>query len=75
MEEDADNSQVPEVKEDKKGAEIFKTAIKIVVGIILITIGIWAVIGWWKPLWTVFKGGIGILLILAGVVTIVIARD
>jgi len=65
--------ELKEEKEEKK--EVFKTALKIVLGLILIGVGIWAVIGWWQALWTVFKGCIGLFLILAGAITIAIARE
>ncbi len=75
MAEKSNDTNSTAVKEDKKGSEVFKTAMKITLGIILILLGVWAVIGWWKPLWEVIKGCIGLFLILAGAVTIAIAKE
>ena len=75
MAEKTDDAQVSEVKDDKKSSEVFKTAIKMVIAIILFGIGVWAIIGWWRELWTVFKGCIGLFLILAGIITFAIAKE
>ena len=75
MEEKVNNSQVSEVEEDKKGSEVFKTAVKIATGFILILLGLVAIIGWWSALTTVFKGCIGLFQIMAGAITIAIAKE
>ncbi len=62
-----------QLQEEKK--EAAKTSLKIVLGLILIGLGVWAIIGWWEALWTVFKGCIGLFLIFAGAITIAIARE
>ncbi len=69
------NNQGADIKEEKKSSEVFKTAFKIAIGAILVILGIWAVIGWWQYLWQVFKGCIGLFLILAGLITIAIAKE
>jgi len=75
MAEDTNNTNNTEVKEDKKSSEGFKTAMKIAIGVILVILGVWAVFGWLPYLWTVIKGCIGLFLILAGVITIAIAKE
>ena len=75
MAEDTNTTNNAAVKEDKKSSEVFKTAVKISIGVILVILGIWAVFGWWSFLWMVIKGCIGIFLILAGVITIAIAKE
>ncbi len=75
MTEKSNSSQGSEIKEEKKSSEVFKTALKIALGGIIFLIGVWAVIGWWEYLWQVFKGCIGIFLILAGLITIAIAKE
>ncbi|OPX30523.1 MAG: hypothetical protein B1H08_01405 [Candidatus Omnitrophica bacterium 4484_171] len=75
MAEDTNNTSNTEVKEDKKSSEGFKTVMKIAIGVILVILGVWAVFGWWSFLWDVIKGCIGLFLILAGVITIAIAKE
>ena len=48
---------------------------KIVAGIVLVVIGLILTIKFFGPLMTVFSGCIGILLILAGAITIAIAKE
>jgi hypothetical protein len=62
-------------EEKKKGAAAVKTALKIILGLIFIGLGIWAVIAWWKDLLAVIKGCIGLFAILAGAITIAIAKE
>jgi len=69
------NAQVSEPKEDKKSSEKLKSLLKIILGIALIFLGLLGVIIWRYSLWTVFKGCIGLFLILAGAITIAIAKE
>jgi hypothetical protein len=62
-------------KEEKKGNESLKTAVKIIIGIVIVLLGLTAVIRWWPNLLIVFKGCIGLFLILVGAITIAIAKD
>ncbi|MCF7875169.1 MAG: hypothetical protein K9M14_05860 [Candidatus Omnitrophica bacterium] len=62
-------------EQKKKGAAAVKTALKIILGLIFIGLGIWAVIAWWKDLLVVIKGCIGLFAILAGAITIAIAKE
>ncbi|MBU0693489.1 MAG: hypothetical protein KKC11_02295 [Candidatus Omnitrophica bacterium] len=66
---------VSETKETKKASESLKMVAKMVLGGVLILLGLGAVIGWWSSLWIVFKGCIGLFLILAGAITIAIAKE
>ncbi|MCM8819486.1 MAG: hypothetical protein NC925_01670 [Candidatus Omnitrophica bacterium] len=68
-------SQTSEPKEEKKFSETLKMIFKILIGIVLIALGIWAVVGWWKSLLIVFKGCIGLFLILVGLIFLAIARE
>ena len=74
MEEQA-KTEVAQPKEEKKGSDNTKMIIKIVLGALLILLGLWAVIGWWWSLTVVFKGCIGLFLILAGAITLAIAKE
>jgi len=73
--QETQESKPEEEKEEKKTSEALKTIGKIILGVIFIILGIWAVIGWWKSVGTVFKGCIGLFLILAGAITIAIAKE
>jgi hypothetical protein len=42
--------------------------IKIVIGIVLIALGIWTITLWWKDVLALIRGGVGFVLILAGLI-------
>ena len=75
MEEKKDVGQNVEAKEEKKGAESLKTAAKIIIGIVIVLLGLTGVIRLWPDLLIVFKGCMGLFLILIGAITIAIAKD
>ncbi len=52
-----------------------KTAAKIILGIIFIILGLFALIRWWPSLVTLIKGFIGLFLILAGAITLAVAKE
>ncbi len=62
-------------EETKKGKKVAKTALKVVLGLIFIALGILAVVSWWSDLLVVIKGCIGLFAILAGAITIAIAKE
>lgn len=75
-EEVKQNEQQTQAQEEKKSAaEVVKVFIKLIIGLVLVGLGIWAVIVWWKDLLLVIRGCIGLFLILAGAITIAIAKD
>lgn len=47
--------------------------IKVLIGIILIVLGLMSYVWWWPALWTVFKGGLGLMVIGIGLLVILIA--
>jgi hypothetical protein len=49
-----------------------KKALKIIIGIVLIIIGIVTYIFWWPDLLAVIKGVLGLFLILAGVIMFIL---
>ena len=51
------------------------TLIKVILGLALIALGVVAVIGWWASLVEVIKGCIGLFLVLAGLITLAIAKE
>lgn len=61
--------------EAKQCPDTTKMIGKIILGIVFILLGLVALIRWWPSLWTVIKGCIGLFLILAGVITVAIAKE
>ncbi len=68
-------NEVQKQEAEKKSSEVLKTTLKYILGIVLVGLGIWAVIGWWQFVWQLIKGCLGIFLILAGAITIAIAKE
>ncbi|MCM8800685.1 MAG: hypothetical protein NC912_01510 [Candidatus Omnitrophica bacterium] len=67
-----------EEKQEEKKVEIGKvvsTIFKVILGLVFLILGIWAIIAWRKDLWLVIKGCIGPFLVLAGVITLAIAKE
>lgn len=62
-------------KEEKKISEGGKSLVKYVLGVLLVVLGLVAVIGLWASVWIIIKGCIGLVLIIAGAVTIAIAKE
>ncbi len=49
--------------------------LKLVLGLAFLVLGVWAIISWWQDLLGVVRGSIGLLLVLAGVITLAIAKE
>lgn len=67
-----------EVKQEEKKAEgkkIFSVALKVVLGLVFLLLGLLAIIKWLGALLLVIKGCIGLFLILAGIITLAIAKE
>ena len=65
-------------EEKKKGADVKKivwTSLKVILGLVFLGLGIWAIIAWWKDLLLVIRGCIGLFLVLAAVITFAIAKE
>ena len=57
-----------EIKQgDKKTSGM---AFKVVLGLVFLLLGALALIQWWQELLTLVKGGIGLFLLLAGIITL-----
>lgn len=56
----------------KKGLATF---LKVVLGLAFLAIGVWAILRWYKLLFMLIKGCIGLFFILAGVITLAIAKE
>ncbi|RKY26505.1 MAG: hypothetical protein DRP61_05820 [Candidatus Omnitrophota bacterium] len=74
-EEVKQTEQTQQPEEKKSAGETVKMVLKIALGVVLVGLGIWAIIAWWRDLLLVIKGCIGLFLILAGAITIAIAKD
>lgn len=73
MEGNTNTSESVETKE--KGCGVFKTVVKIAIGVVFVLLGVIAVIRWWSDLAVVFKGCIGLFLVMIGFITIAIAKE
>ncbi len=65
-------------QEEKKCCECKNTSgaiFKVILGLIFLALGVLAVVGWFGSLLTVIKGCIGLFLILAGIITLAIAKE
>ena len=67
-----------EVKQEEKKADVKKaisTIFKVILGLLFLVLGVFAIIKWLPNLLSVIKGCIGLFLILAGLITLAIAKD
>lgn len=66
-----------DVKQEEKadGKKIISTIFKVILGLVFLVLGVWTIITWRRDLLLVVKGCIGPFLILAGVITLAIAKE
>lgn len=67
-----------EAKQEEKKAEggnVFSTIFKVLLGLVFLALGVWAVIAWRGDLKVVLKGCVGLFAILAGMITLAIAKE
>jgi hypothetical protein len=67
-----------EVKQEEKKADakkIASTIFKVILGLAFLGLGVWAIIVWLKDLLLVIRGCVGLFLILAGIITLAIAKE
>jgi len=65
-------------QEEKKCCDVKKTLstfFKVVLGLLFLVLGGLAILKYWKALLLIVKGCIGLFLILAGVITLAIAKE
>lgn len=72
--------EVKETKETKEAektdtGKVFKTMLKVLLGIALLLVGLWLLWAWKSDLLILIRGGIGLFLILAGLITLAIAKE
>jgi hypothetical protein len=67
-----------EIKQEEKkgdGKKVLATFFKVVLGIAFLVLGVMAIMRWWSQLIDIVKGCIGMFLILAGIITLAIAKE
>ncbi|MFA4984594.1 MAG: hypothetical protein WC559_04760 [Candidatus Omnitrophota bacterium] len=67
-----------EIKQEEKKLDtkkLFWTVFKVVLGLVFLVLGVWAIVAWWQYLLMVVRGCIGLFLLLAGVITLAIAKE
>jgi hypothetical protein len=55
--------------------KFFAVFLKVILGLIFLGLGAWAILEWWDFLLAILKGGAGPLLLLAGVVILALAKE
>lgn len=67
----------PQVEEATGGVKMKNLAVsfKVILGIIFLILGGAAILKWWGPLLLIVKGCAGLFLVLAGVITLAIAKE
>lgn len=53
----------------------FATFFKVILGLLFLGLGAWAILKWWSLLFMIIKGCLGPLLLLAGIITLIIAKE
>lgn len=67
-----------EIKQEEKKSDaknMFSTIFKVILGLVFLVLGIAAVIKWLPDLLMLIRGCIGLFLVLAGIITLAIAKD
>ena len=59
----------------KQGGKTFAMIFKVALGLVFFILGVLAIRAWWQDLLVLVKGGIGLFLLLAGVITLAIAKE
>lgn len=64
-----------EKKEKKPTKQIAMKGLKVILGLVLLVGGIALIYVLWPSVWTLIKGAIGVIVLLAGVVCLAIAKE
>jgi len=67
-----------EVKQEEKkesAKKVFSTIFKVILGLVFLGLGVYAIWIWRSSLKELIKGSVGLLLILAGIITLAIAKE
>ena len=68
-----EKNETQKQEESKKMAS--STLLKYALGGVLVLLGILAIFVWWSSVWSLIKGSIGFILVLAGAIVIAIAKE
>ncbi len=76
-EEIKETKETKETKEVEKTdtGKIFKTILKVLLGIALLFLGLLLIWAWKRELFILIKGCLGLFLLLAGLITLAIAKE
>jgi hypothetical protein len=71
---------VEEVRQEEKKErvnvkKIISTIFKVILGLVFLALGVWAIIVWRKDLLLVIRGCVGLFLVLAAIITFAIAKE
>lgn len=67
-----------EVKKEEKNENAKKmgaTVLKVILGLLFLGLGVLMIVWWWPALKTVVKGTAGLFFVLAGLITLAIAKE
>ena len=62
-------------EQKKNASQTAKTVVKVILGIGLLVLGVWLLWLWRWDVWTIIKGFMGLAVILAGVISLAIAKE
>ena len=74
-EEVKEEVKTPEEPKEEKTKATVRTIFKVILGLVLIVLGVWVVLIWRIPLWIIIRGCLGPFLILAGIITLGMAKE
>ncbi len=60
---------------NENGKKVMATLFKVILGLAFLAFGAWLVYKGWPYLWVLIKGSVGLFFILAGVITLAIAKE
>ncbi len=62
-------------EERKSAKEKLMTVLKIILGLVLVGAGVWAIVCWRCDVLALIRGSIGIIIVLAGIICFAIAKE
>lgn len=64
-------------QEEKQGnpKKVISTIFKVILGLVFLALGVGAIVAWRQDLFCLIRGGLGPFLVLAGVITLAIAKE
>ena len=60
---------------NQQSGKVVATIFKFILGFVFLVLGVLAILRWWPDLLLLIRGCIGLFLILAGVITLAIAKE